>query len=345
MMVSDDVVYALNFSRWKRAAVQSCFMGSRVVFTDRVNSVPAGARLAVWGMFQLDSRIAAEVQVIRLEDGFLRSVGLGADLIRPLSWVVDTRGIYYDATKPSDLELLLAQSNFDYALLERAGALRERIVAAGITKYNVGTSGWSREGIPGTIILVPGQVESDESLKYGAPGLRTNVDILRAVRQANPNAYVIYKPHPDVMAGLRTIGSGEEYAVNWCNEIVTDVEMSELLNEVDEVHVLTSLTGFEALLRNKRVTCYGQPFYSGWGLTSDILANPRRSRRLSLDELVAGALIQYPLYFSGDDDGEELITPEEALDELFAWRARTGGHAPWWRDIKRQILRQVVGVR
>lgn len=342
-MVSDDVVYAVNFSRWKRPTVQSCFRGSRVVFTDRLNSVPAGARLAVWGMFQPDSRLAAEVQVIRLEDGFLRSVGLGADLIRPLSWVVDAHGIYYDATKPSDLEFLLSQSKFDYALLERAGALRERIVAAGITKYNVGTSGWSRKGIPGTIILVPGQVESDESLKYGAPGLRTNIDILRAVREANPNAYVIYKPHPDVMAGLRAWGTGEACAVNWCDEIVTDVEMSNLLREVDEVHVLTSLTGFEALLRAKPVTCYGQPFYSGWGLTSDILANPRRSRRLSLDELVAGALIQYPLYFSGE--GDELITPEQALDELREWRARTGGSAPWWREIKRQILRKAVGVR
>ena len=70
--------------------------------------------------------------------------------------------------------------------------------------------------------------------------------------------------------------------------------MGELLAAVDEVHVLTSLAGFEALQRGKRVVTYGQPFYAGWGLTEDIYPVDRRTRRLSLDELVAGALIVYP---------------------------------------------------
>lgn len=342
-MAPEAVVYALNFSRWKRAAVRSCFAGSRVVFTDSVATVPAGACLAVWGMEPLTKGVASGVRVMRMEDGFLRSVGLGADLVRPLSWVVDARGIYYDATQPSELEVMLETTTFDSALLQRAGALRERIVSGGFTKYNVGAQGWSRAGIEGKVILVPGQVESDASLVYGAPGLRTNVEVLKATREANPEAYVIYKPHPDVIAGLRAIGAEEASALLWCDEIVTDAAMSDLLGEVDEVHVLTSLAGFEALLRGKRVTCYGQPFYSGWGLTMDILTNPRRSRLLSLDELVAGALIEYPLYFSRE--GGELIAAEQALDELLDWRTKAGSHAPWWQGIKRQVLRTVVGVR
>ena len=37
-----------------------------------------------------------------------------------------------------------------------------------------------------------------------APGaVRSNMDLLRAAREANPNAVLIYKPHPDVEAGLR----------------------------------------------------------------------------------------------------------------------------------------------
>lgn len=74
--------------------------------------------------------------------------------------------------------------------------------------------------------------------------------------------------------------------------------MGELLMQVDEVHVMTSLVGFEALLRDKIVVSYCQPFYSGWGLTQDIIPNLRRGRPLLLDELVAGALIEYPLYLS-----------------------------------------------
>ncbi len=56
---------------------------------------------------------------------------------------------------------------------------------------------------------------------------------------------------------------------------------------------MTSLTGFEALLRGKAVFTYGLPFYAGWGLTQDRHAHPRRHRRLSIDELVAAALIGY----------------------------------------------------
>jgi capsular polysaccharide export protein len=283
------------------------------------------------------------VRILRLEDGFLRSVGLGADLIRPLSWVVDTRGIYYDATRPSDLEHLLADTVFSRGLIQRAAFLRERIVAEGLTKYNVGISGWQRPSGAGKIILVPGQVESDASLVYGAPRIRSNIGLLQAVRQTNPDTYVVYKPHPDVIAGLRAKGAGEDEALSWCDEQVADVAMGDLLLAVDEVHVLTSLAGFEALLRGKPVTCYGQPFYSGWGLTIDMIPNPRRDRPLSLDELVAGVLIEYPIYLSRVSDA--LITPEQALDELLAWRAKAGGVVPWWREYFRMVLRFIVGVR
>jgi capsular polysaccharide export protein len=287
--------------------------------------------------------LAPDVKVVRLEDGFLRSVGLGADLIRPVSWVVDGRGIYYDATRPSDLEFLLENSKFEPDLLERAALLRSRVVTEGLTKYNVGSTHWQRPANAEKVILVPGQVESDDSLKYGAPGIRSNIDLLKAVRLANASAYIVYKPHPDVVARLRARGAGEDTALRWCDQVLTDASMSDLLRNVDEVHVLTSLAGFEALLRHKAVTCYGQPFYSGWGLTTDMVSHPRRTRRLTLDELVAGALISYPIYLSRACD--RLISPEQAIDELVSWRTRNGGRAPWWRELFRVALRRIVGVR
>ena len=294
------------------------FSGAQVVFIASAADVPAGGVLVVWGMKPIVGEPAPDVRIVRLEDGFLRSVGLGADLIRPVSWVVDSRGIYYDATRPSDLEHLLTEAEFSPEMINRAALLQERIVAEGLTKYNIGAAGWQRPSGVGKVILVPGQVESDASLAYGAPNIRTNIGLLKAVRQANPQEYIIYKPHPDVLAGLRAKGAGEDEALRWCDELVTDAAMGDLLMAVDEVHVLTSLTGFEALLRGKSVTCYGQPFYSGWGLTKDIVPIPRRARRLSVDELVAGALIEYPVYLSRMSDA--LITPEQALDELLAWQ-------------------------
>lgn len=326
-------IHAAGFSRWKRPIVRSFFQGSQVKLVRKAEHAPAGATLAVWGRRAVPAHHEQESRLIRLEDGFLRSVGLGADLVRPLSWVMDSRGIYYDATRPSDLEHLLQHAEFDACLLERARALRQDIVTHGLTKYNVGSRPWQRPGTNERVILVPGQVESDASIRYGAPGIRTNLGLLQAVRAANPDAFVLYKPHPDVLAGLRREGQAEDTASRWCNEIVTDAAMGELLTEVDEVHVLTSLAGFEALMRGKPVTAYGQPFYSGWGLTRDPHPVPRRTRRLTLDELIAGVLILYPAYVSRVSG--RFTTPERALTELLAWRQQGPTPLPLWRRLWR----------
>jgi capsular polysaccharide export protein len=327
-------LYAVGFSRWKKPIVRDYFQGSTVRFLRRSEKAPEDATLALWGQGHRDEKRP----VVRLEDAFLRSVGLGADLIRPLSWVMDRRGLYYDATVPSELEHLLQTMEFSADIVARARRLRERIVEQGLTKYNVGSSGWRRPEGAHRVILVPGQVESDASIRYGAPGIRTNMDLLRSVRKANPSAYVIYKPHPDVVAGLRKKGKGEDEAVRLCNEVVIDIAMGELLTVVDEVHVLTSLAGFEALLRGKLVTCYGQPFYTGWGLTHDHMLLTRRTRQLTLDELVAGALILYPTYVSRTTG--KFTTPERALDELLEWRQQQNS-VPLWRKSLRFALRLV----
>lgn len=339
------ILHAYHFPRWKHPVVRQCFPGRSIVFLKPGENLPAdAAEVAVWGKFPLPPDTGPTVRVLRLEDGFLRSVGLGADIVKPLSWVVDDVGIYYDATAPSRLETLLAETPFDEAMLARAARLRARIVAAGVTKYNVGAVAWHRPPGERRVILVPGQVESDASLAWGAPGERTNIGLLRTVRQQNPDAYLLYKPHPDVAARLRLAGQNEALAADWCDEVLPGgVPMGELLNRVDEVQVLTSLAGFEALLRGKPVTCHGQPFYSGWGLTHDVLPHPRRQRCLSLDALVVGALIAYPLYLSRD--GLRLTSPEAAVDCLADWRKRQGGADPWWQEIYRFFVRRIAGVR
>lgn len=344
-------VYAQGFSTYKKSIVRRFFQGSTVVFDHHPAQMPEGATCVVWSRRDISAMPVNDIsrggnpQIVRLEDGFIRSVGLGADLVRPLSWAMDTRGIYYDATAPSDLEHILLYTCFDDELTHRAELLRERLVAEALTKYNVGTASWRRpdnaslaESDKSTpVILVPGQVESDASLAFGAPGIRRNLDLLKAVREANPQAYIVYKPHPDVVAGLRNKGQGEDDSTRWCDETVVDVAMGKMLAEVDEVHVLTSLTGFEALLRGKQVVCYGLPFYAGWGLTQDVLPIARRTRRLMLDELVAAVLILYPTYISRTTD--RYTTPERALDELLAWRDSNAAILPWWRKGLRRLLK------
>ncbi|MDE2254674.1 MAG: beta-3-deoxy-D-manno-oct-2-ulosonic acid transferase [Betaproteobacteria bacterium] len=334
-------IYA--FPRWKWPVVRQCFVGHTLYFIQAGAPVPPAGGVVLWGRAPLPSGVQEGRVVLRMEDGFLRSVGLGAELVRPMSWVVDTRGMYYDTTQPSDLEVILAGQDFSTSLVARAQALRQRIVQAGLTKYNLGAQPWARPAHARRVILVPGQVESDASIAFGATDLQHNMALLRAVRKANPEAYVLYKSHPDVVARLRKLGQDEGHAQRWCDEVVAGVGMETLLDAVDEVHVLTSLAGFEALLRGKAVTCYGQPFYAGWGLTHDIVPHLRRTRRLQLDELVAGVLLLYPLYLSRAN--KRLVTPEQALDELLAWKARVAGKTPWWQEIYRFFLRRFIGVR
>jgi len=104
---------------------------------------------------------------------------------------------------------------------------------------------------------------------------------------------------------------------------VREPSMAALLETVDAVHVITSLTGFEALMRGREVICHGTPFYAGWGLTRDLGAVPeRRGRQLSLDELVAGVLILYPRYL---DPVTGLPCPPETLIERMTSRRMRSG--------------------
>ena len=336
-MTLPEVLFAYGFSINKLRLLRRFVGDSKVRPLADPSQLPDGSTVLLWGADPAPAGLGRGVAVIRVEDGFLRSVGLGAALTNPVSWVLDTRGIYYDATRESDLEHMLQNTAFRPELLERAARLRRRIVESGLTKYNVGHGEWARPAHIARAILVVGQVENDASLRLGAPAVHTNLELLRTVRVANPDAYILYKPHPDVVAGIRTRGTAEDEARQWCDEVITHVPMHLLLKAVDEVHVMTSLAGFEALLRHKPVFCHGLPFYAGWGLTHDAVGCPRRSRRLTLDELVAGALIGYPVYASRA--GRRRTRVEDAVEELQQWRQRSPRGTSLWQLLFRPLLR------
>lgn len=261
-----------------------------------------GGSIVIWaarepeGFAQAASRQHAPL--IRIEDGFLRSVGLGSTHVGGASLVVDAEGIYFDPRTPSALEHLLQAGGFSDALLQRAASLRRFLVEHGLTKYNVGTQAQlSVGGAPGRRrVLVPGQVENDASIRFGAPEVRSNLQLLQQVRVAEPDAWIVYKPHPDTEAGTRPGRAADAEVLRYADQIARGVSATALFPQIDAVHTMTSLLGFEALLRGIPVTTWGLPFYAGWGLTQDRLELRRRNRRLNIDELVAGALILYPLY-------------------------------------------------
>ena len=228
-------------------------------------AVARGGAIGVWATREPPGLAAAAaargIKLIRVEDGFIRSVGLGSDFLPPVSLVFDETGIYCDPSRPSDLETLLRETAFDAALLARARRLIDRLVARGITKYNLAqpAPAGSRPRIawpPGRRrILVPGQVEDDLSVRLGGGEVRGNLDLLARVRAANPDAFIVYKPHPDVEAGHRKGAMAEAAALAYADIVVRGGSTAALLGEIDELHTLTSLAGFEALLR--RVARHG----------------------------------------------------------------------------------------
>ncbi len=160
---------------------------------------------------------------------------------------------------------------------------------------------------------MPGQVEDDLSVRLGGGEIRSNLGLLARVRAASPDAFILYKPHPDVEAGHRRGFVPPLLATKFADGVIRGGSIARFLGEIDELHTLTSLAGFEALLRGCKVVVYGRPFYAGWGLTNDRVAHGR-GRRLTLEELVAGALILYPRYL--DPLTRLPCTPEIVVDRL-----------------------------
>jgi capsular polysaccharide export protein len=289
---------------------------------------------------------AAGVELRWLEDGFIRSSGLGAAFRAGASFALDAGGPYYDPARGSDLARLLADAAFPPALLARAAALRRAVVARGVTKYNLGGAEPVIAAPPGRRrILVPGQVEDDASIRLGAGTVRRNLDLLRAVREAEPDAFLVYKPHPDIEAGFRRGRIAAADLAGLADQVLRRAPMAPLFGMVDAVHTITSLTGFEALLRGLPVTCWGTPFYAGWGLTADRgpPAAPARRRRLALDELVAAALILYPRCI--DPLTELPCPPEILLDRMDRPELFPAGHRARLRAVQGFVTRSLSRLR
>ena len=308
-----------GISRWKRRFMGSYFGRTRPMQFRRNPTRAAaaarssGRRLMVWAS---RPEAAALPDAVRIEDGFLRSAGLGAELTLPLSLVLDDLGIYYDPGRESRLERLIAAApDLPEPCLARARALIETIRRGGYSKYNLRPRGPVPELPEGHRILVPGQVEDDASIRLGCPAERSNAALLARVRAENPDAVILYKPHPDVEAGLRAGALSRAEALRHADMVLPAVNPAWLVQAVDEVWTLTSLMGFEALLRETPVTCLGVPFYAGWGLTRDLAPVPaRRGRPVPLAALAHAALIDYPRYFDALSGAP--CSPELALRML-----------------------------
>ena len=237
--------------------------------------------------------------LLRLEDGFLRSLDLGVKGAPPYALVVDDTGIYYDATRPSALEVLLNSEGWQTPeLLDEARRAITAIVEHNLSKYNhapdAPTGLIPDRGRPR--ILVLDQTRNDLSVLLGCTDADTFARMLEAACREHPDADIWVKTHPDVLSG-RKQGFFDPHSLPAdVHLLAEDVSPLSLLRQVDEVYCVTSQMGFEALLLGKKVHCFGMPFYAGWGLTCDRQRCARRTAVRSLEEVFAAAYILYSRY-------------------------------------------------
>ncbi|MGA9919341.1 MAG: capsular biosynthesis protein, partial [Paraburkholderia sp.] len=231
-------VAAIRFQWWKRpfATPYVSAGGATLRWTREPQSVQTNECAVLWGARSADG-LAPEVPRVRIEDGFFHSTGLGSDMIAPRSQVIDRRGLYFDASQPSDLSVLLNETEFSATELARAAALRDQVVKLGVTKYNLGRRRPEWTAPAGKqIVLVPGQVADDASIRLGTRAIGTADALLREVRRLRPDAFVVYKPHPDVLSGNR---NGLIDAQQLADIVDTEADLLSLVDVADEVHTLS----------------------------------------------------------------------------------------------------------
>ncbi|WP_156291274.1 capsular polysaccharide export protein, LipB/KpsS family [Oceanobacillus salinisoli] len=277
----------------------------------------------VWG-FHMDEELFRyashhEIAVYRVEDGFVRSKGLGSMHTPPYSLCIDRKGMYFDASRPSDLEDILNTYPFheDKRLMEQAKHSIKLLIELGVSKYNhveIKNIGEIYGPKSKKRILVIGQVEDDASVLRGSFQKWTNNDLVRIASEENPEAEIMYKPHPDVLTGRRKKQSNPDDIRHLAKVIEEPLSLVDAFQTIDHVYTITSLSGFEALIRGLPVTTLGAPFYSGWGLTDDRQVIQRRKRKLTIEELFAGAYILYPMY--RDPYTKEKLTLEETIKRI-----------------------------
>ena len=335
-MENASLSFCTGAQSWNHQSINALFSGAGgpVTFCKSAQeaverATEKGGRVISWAartdQETIDACTSKGVPLIRIEDGFLRSVGLGAGLAKGASLVVDNLGIHFDPSCPSRLEHLLQTYEFSEEELTRAAQLKAAIVKARVSKYNVGKSGTFAFPQDRKIILVPGQVADDAAIRKSISDtiksvhtVNVNESLLKLARQRNPDAFIVFKPHPDVETGLRKGVVPAEILNQNADFVAKKTDIVDLIDACDQVETFSSLAGFEALMRDVSVTVHGLPFYAGWGQTTDLSHCARRTRVRTVEEIV---FLAYAVY-SRTIDPHTLLpcSPEFLITRLTSQR-------------------------
>ena len=315
------VAFLWGFNNWKWGFVSDYLPEYRTAFAPRKilsgQSLSAIKRFPLkpaafifWGYTEPDSvrryAQANNIKIYRMEDGFIRSSSLGASHSTPYSLVLDTKGLHYNPEETSDIEEILNNHTFSEQELASAKTCMDLMQDLALSKYNPPSLNTDNQAVIKIRkrVVVLGQVDDDMSIRLGNPDRWSMIELIRLAKLENPDADILYRPHPDIFQGYQTSKFKKRPVEKICELASPEIPLSEFLDTVDHVYTITSLSGLEALLKGKKVTVVGAAFYAGWGLTDDRITFPRRTAKRTLLELYAGVYLKYPRYLANLEDSE-----------------------------------------
>ncbi|MFT6213313.1 MAG: capsular polysaccharide export protein [Alphaproteobacteria bacterium] len=173
----------------------------RIIFLDEKPKM-----FFIWGYTEtfwvrLSAKIL-NIPISRIEDGFVRSAGLGAEHNTPYSLVIEKEALYYDSRSPSTLENILNHYDFSKDTLyeEQASKTIKLLIENNISKYNLSSATAPQTSLIKLRkkILVIGQVANDAAIRLGNPDKWTIEAIIKLAKEENIDADVLYRPHPEV---------------------------------------------------------------------------------------------------------------------------------------------------
>jgi hypothetical protein len=247
-----------------------------------------------------------------VEDGFIRSIGIGLSGEAGLSIIMDDTTAYYDAiSAPSRLERQI-NSNIEITDEQRINALQliKKIVSFKVSKYNHAPQIDLVDCFPQLQnrqhrVLLIDQRYHDQSVESGLANDQSFDQMVLDALENYPQSQILIKKHPDSILGAKKSYLNFERleklnAMHRIIPIMFDINPYSLFSQVDDIFVATSGMGFEALMAGHKVHCYGIPFYAGWGLTQDKQTISRRHRSRRLEDIFHFAYIENSRYFHPD---------------------------------------------
>lgn len=304
------IIIAVGFNDWKFGFIADYLKEYRIAFSPRkVTNLKLAFRMSkliykpnnviVWGYNEspwLNRYLAYNhIDVWRVEDGFLRSSELGASGSTPYSLVFDKKGLYYNTDGSSELNEILNKQKFEN-LLRQGEELYNFFLNSKVSKYNPSVTKKDTSIKTKRRVLVIGQVDNDASLRFCNIDNWSMEDMVRLAKKENPQAEIVYRPHPEVYKGYQNSKFDKSNVEFFATIQNPELDIISSIEKSDHIYTICSLGGLEALIRGKKVTLLGRAFYGGWGLTDDRTSYINRDRSLTLLELFLGTYVIYPKY-------------------------------------------------